>query len=67
MSEDKVNFKALDLERGYTLLQIFIDEVNADHSDVISVSRTKACYMRDAIEDMRQKLCLRQCVGVEKP
>lgn len=41
-------------ERGVTYLDNFIREVNADHTDVILVSRSNACYMRDEIERLRK-------------
>lgn len=47
-------YEKMDQEHGAALLDAFIAVVNADHDDVIEVTRTHACYMRDEIERLRK-------------
>lgn len=50
----KSDYVDRDRKRGKAFLDAFIVAVNADHLDVIPVSRTKGCYMRDEIERLRK-------------
>jgi len=59
-----IDFQKRDQERGAALIDAFIREVNADHSDVITISRNKGCFMRDEIERLRKlESKIREVIG----
>jgi spore germination cell wall hydrolase CwlJ-like protein len=50
------DFVVKDLAEGNRYIDNFIAIVNADHTDVIQVSRDQGCMMRNSIEHMRRAL-----------
>ena len=51
----KIDWMQKDREEAKNFADAFIEEINADHNDVIRMSRDAGCRIRDHIEELRRE------------
>jgi hypothetical protein len=51
---ERIDYQAMDQAKAKKLIDAFIEWTNADHEDVLTLSRSQCCYVRDEIERLRK-------------